>query len=641
MSLFPLEERWYNAEKSNVGSALLNDFQTVTSHGVERYDRIDRYRHMYRDRVQGRARPWTYRERAAEGGPIPENMLRPLVDTLTAKLIRNRPRVTAATIGGGLEARTRARNLSLFWDGVWQQTRVHAKLGRYVREGLVTGEGVFHPCKEISADGKKGKINIEVVSLSELYVDDVEAFYGNPRSMYRQRFIDRGWLMKIFPEQAAQIKVAAQADTSDASVLAAHVDLVEVIEGWYLPSRDGAGDGRYVMAVGEVVLRDAEWLYDDFPFVRFCPSPPMACDGFWGTGIVEQLHHAQAKLSAVANTVNESQHLLGHPMIFINKGSEVNTRHIKNISGVFVEYAGSTPPVVSTPDPVARQMYQDVDNRRAKMVEDSGVSRMSLTSSKPVGFDPSGRAIQEMADVETERFMEMGRALEESMVQLAAWTVRLAQELDEELKSGFKMVARDGREALELAWKDVSLDDDAYVMHVEATAWQGRSIAGRIADVERLANSGAITDPLILAKMLDMPDVDAYLDEAASPTRVVEVMAEVMLTTGRFIPPEPYMQLDAAIVQMQLIYLREVAKRKGADDERLELIRRWLDNAAGMLQQEQQAAAAAQQAAAPAPAPVDAGVAPGGAELGGLPPEVAGGVPGLEGDVAAGELPLV
>ena len=609
---------WFLEPKETAAETLVQNFDAVESCSQDRIDALNSYRNLYRDHGYAGIRPWSYRQ-SMGADPMPENMLRPLVDTLTAKLIRNRPRVTAATTGAGLEARQRARNLSLFWDGVWEQNRVHAQLGKYVRDGEVTGDGVWFVHREMNRARTRGRIRIELVSVSELFVDDVEAFDGQPQTLYRRRFVSRHWLMQQFKDSPAAvkaIKTTARAEVDDTTkVVGPLMDLIVLLESWHLPSILDGDDGRYLMAVGDTSLRDAPWPYPDFPFVRFSPSPPMSCDGYWGTGMVEQLISAQRNLTDTAQTVLKAQRVLGAPWLLEEQNSNIQTSHLQNVVGTVVRYKG-TPPQLHTPHPGSRQMYQDVAIRRQRMVEDSGVSRMSLTSNKPTGFDPSGRAIQELSDVETERFLEQGRALEESMVQLAKWTVWLARELDQELEGGYKLVARDGKEALELKWSDVDLDDDAFIMHNETSAWQSRSVSGKIADVERLANSGAIQDPVVFARMLQIPDVDAYLDQQGSPSRVVEMMAEVMLTTGTFVPPEPYMDIQPALFQMQLIYLSEVAKRKGANDKRLGLLRRWLEKAAAMLEPPAQPV---DPAAAGGAVPADPGLAPGTAAAHGVP----------------------
>lgn len=622
-SMSTLHEQWQNSEKRDVARVLRNNFEAVEAVSNPRYTRLNTFRNFYRDSGYEGSSPWNYR-RYKDSGALPENMIRPIVDTLTAKLIRDRPRVTAFTVGGGMEARKRARGLSMFWDGVWQQTRVHANLGRYVREGLVCGDGVWHVRKELSPNRKKGKICIDLVCSNELYVDEVEAYYGVPRRLYRRRWFDRQVLMEIFPEKSQEIEMTDTATQGGETGYQQGplLDLVEVLEAWRLPSSYEADNGRYVMVVGDVLVKDEPWVYDDFPFVRFCPTPALANDGFWGTGIVEPLLEHQKRLSETAGVVNRSQELLGRPWIMAEQKSEVDVKKLTNQEAIIVNFKAQQP-TIYTPDPVSPQMYNDVNVRRQKMIEDSGVSRMSLTAQRPVGFDPSGKAIKEMSDVQSERFMEMGRALQESMVQLAKWTVNIARELDAEIEGGYKTVTKHGKSAVMLNWKDVNLDDDAFVTHFENTAWHGRSFSGKIADVERLINMQAITEPSVAAKLLDMPDTDSYLAEAGSFSAVVEMMAEVMLTTDRYLPPEPYMPLEQSIAQMQLIYNKEVEQRKGPDDEKLEKLRRWMDQAAASLQPP--APQILDPGAGAGAPPADPAVAAGAPPEGGLPPEGVGG----------------
>jgi hypothetical protein len=72
-------------------------------------------------------------------------------------------------------------------------------------------------------------------------------------------------------------------------------------------------------------------------------------------------------------------------------------------------------------------------------------------------------------------------------------------------------------------------------------------------------------------------------------------MIEEMIDKGNYQTPEPYQNLEMGIKKCQQAYLKY--RSEGAPDERLELLRRWMEDAQGLLTK------AVEGAAAPPPMP--------------------------------------
>jgi hypothetical protein len=94
-----------------------------------------------------------------------------------------------------------------------------------------------------------------------------------------------------------------------------------------------------------------------------------------------------------------------------------------------------------------------------------------------------------------------------------------------------------------------------------------------------------------------------------------------MIEKGRYHPPETFSNLEFAIQRVQSAYLR--AKIDKVPEERLELLRRYMDDAIRVLQTQQMAQVATQQAMMPegAPAPGGGAPAPGAPPMEGAPME--------------------
>ena len=120
------------------------------------------------------------------------NHLKNAVDTLQAKVSRHRILPFAVTSGGDYMQRKRAEKLSRFIEGAFEDTGFWNKLPKVVLDTLVDGTGIM---KIVST---YGRLALEVVPMLDLYVDDAEARYGQPRSIHQQVLMDRSVVMDMY-----------------------------------------------------------------------------------------------------------------------------------------------------------------------------------------------------------------------------------------------------------------------------------------------------------------------------------------------------------------------------------------------------------------------------------------------------------
>jgi len=81
--------------------------------------------------------------------------------------------------------------------------------------------------------------------------------------------------------------------------------------------------------------------------------------------------------------------------------------------------------------------------------------------------------------------------------------------------------------------------------------------------------------------LLDFPDLDKFTALATSPTKLASRLIEKMLEENTFIPPEPYLPIDKMQRLAQLYYCD--AQVRGMEEERLELLRQFIDACAAMV----------------------------------------------------------
>jgi hypothetical protein len=140
-----------------------------------------------------------------------------------------------------------------------------------------------------------------------------------------------------------------------------------------------------------------------------------------------------------------------------------------------------------------------------------------------------------------------------------------------------------------IAWSDVDPKEDIYSIDIEAASITSRTPAGRISAVTDLQEAGLI-DPETGRDLLDLPDTRRMNDLANAPRRDLEALIE-NLQNGKWESPEPMQDLASCIKGVQMQYLHD--RREGAPEEVLDLMRRWMSQAATQMAQ-----------AAPPPAPM-------------------------------------
>jgi hypothetical protein len=83
--------------------------------------------------------------------------------------------------------------------------------------------------------------------------------------------------------------------------------------------------------------------------------------------------------------------------------------------------------------------------------------------------------------------------------------------------------------------------------------------------------------------LLELPDLDTFTNLKTAPLEDILDTLERVLYRGTFLTPEPFQNLQLGIDIFQSAYLQ--ARKDGAPEARLELVRRWITLAKTMLDQ--------------------------------------------------------
>lgn len=579
---------WWKQDKPDIAKSVFAIVRRLDTD--QSYVDSSNYRNM---RLYGNLEPYalrTYNTLRTESTDLGQqrvtwNIIQSMVDTVTSKITKNMPKPSFLTDGGDFTMQRRAMKLTQFIEGQFDACKFYAKSTQAFKESCINGTGAIKIYKE------DGEVRAERIFIGELVVDDAESIYGEPRSMHQKKFIHIDVLKAAFPKFAVQIDMLGTDSSYNwaSNTYDKKSNMVLVVESWHLPSGKKSKDGKHTICIETATLFEEEWNKPYFPFVlhRWCERPL----GFWGQGLAEQLTGLQLEINKILRTIQVSMHLVSVPKIFVEASSQIVSAHLNNKIGGIVKYVGQPPthgPLANIPP----ELFNHLDRLYARAYEIAGISQLAANAQKPSGLD-SGKALREFNDIESERFMEVAKRYEQTFMQAAKIMIDLVKDLAEE-DPDYKIRAKDNQFLRTIKWKDVSMEDDQYIMQVFPTSSLSSTPAGRLQDVQELLAAGFIGKEDGM-KLLNFPDLQQYYNFNNAGVEDIERTIEMIIDEGNYQTPEPYQNLQMGITKMQQAYL--LYRSQGAPDERLELFRRWIEDAAALLTK---AATASAQPNAPA-----------------------------------------
>ena len=593
--------RWWLLDKKEIPQAVASIVNMLSSYDSRRKTQIQTSVRLYGNvslmGVSGLSFTKQSSTQKSTSDRISYNLVQSVIDTLCNKMAKNKPKPLFLPSGGDYKMHKRAKKLTKFCDGIFYENKAYEMGPIILRDGCVAGDGVVHVYND------QGRVKFERVLEQELYVDEIESFYGHPRQIHRCKNIDRQVLIEMFPDSKKVIEAASRAKTDLAGLNMAVSDQITVVESWHLPSGPDADDGLHTICIVDQAVTDP-LLYEPytknrFPFAFWKWSPRLY--GFWGQGLAEQLQNIQLEINKLLWVIQRSMHLAGSFKIFVENGSKIVSEHFNNEFGSIIHYSG-VPPQYVVPPIVPPEIYQHLITLKALGFEQAGISQLSAASQKPQGLN-SGKALREMVDIESDRFIAVEQAYEDFFLDLADLAIDTGRDIYKE--TGKFSVHTPGKKFLEeIDWSDIDLERDEYIMQKFPVSSLPDDPAGRLETIQEYMQAGLIS-PRSGRRLLDFPDLEEAEKLANSEeeylNQVVEKMVEEGITT-RFEIAYDDPQLAREIALEQYAY----GKANGLEEERLQLLRDYLDDISA---QEAKLQAAAQPQA-PAGAVPGAGAPP-------------------------------
>lgn len=566
-----LSRRWWAAPKDERAQAVCAVVKDIAEFDSKRQTQYQTSARLYGNAnlvgVNGISFAKIQSSQNAKTDRLSYNVCQSVVDTITAKIGKNKPRPMFLTSGGDYRLQRKAKKLDKFSEGIFYENNISDLAPLVFRDGCVFGDGFVHVFP------KDGRVKFERVLASEMYMDWVDGFYGSPRQLHRVKNIDRLVLMDSFPSKKSLIASANSATGTDTGVPQNVADQVTVVESWHLPSGINAKDGIHTISIPEGELFSEPWTKQKFPFARFTWSPRLY--GPFGQGLVEQVQNIQLEINKILWVIQRSFHLAGSFKILVENGSKIVKEHLNNDLGCIVSYSG-VPPQYIVPQIVASELYQHLQTLKNAAYEQSGISQLSASAEKPAGLN-SGKALREYNDIESDRFMTIGHAYESFHMQLTSLAIDTAKEIFEDDKK-LEVKVPGAKFLKSINWKDVNLEDDEYILKMYPVSAFAKEPSARFQQVQEMAQAGYYSQRTA-KKLMDFPDLE-QVDELSNAmedylNEILEKIVEGDGSPSTFTPPEPYDDLGLAR-ELALQYYAQ-GKCSGLEEEKLDLLRQFMD----------------------------------------------------------------
>jgi hypothetical protein len=570
-SEFLAERKWWNKKGKELGHSAKTVCDSLKVQATHRHQLNLVHARLYGnvDINSFGARDYT-RSATWYGRGIPNritfNVVATCIEALGSKVGKQRPRPTFLTAGGSWKGQQRARKANLWAQGLFYETHIH-ELAKKVRLSAYTfGTGALRVWVE-----KKGKVCAEPVFIDDVYVDDADGIYGKPRQLFVRMLADREVLSQKYP--SAAIPIAATATDGSDTVMNGVSDVVEVWEGWHLPSSKGAKDGKHVIITGDgVVLLEESWALDCFPFVfrRYRSR----LQGFWGQGIAEILTGIQRELNRLNTSISEQLRRRGRGRTFVQAGA-VDENAFDNSFSPIVKTKG--PPgavvMVDNTNAVAGEEFAERDRLYSRAFQEVGLSELSAAAKKPSGLD-AAVALREYNDIESERFAFDAQADENFFLDFTRLAMKLVQEFapESEVRIPSKQFAK------VVKWGEIAVDPDDFVIQMFPVSSLPTHPSARLQRVNELVAGGYIDIPTA-KRLLDFPDVEAEQTLANAALDNIDWCLSKILDEPKPKMPliEKYQDLSQLVPRATAAYL--AAQHFDIEEERLQMLRDFIDMA--------------------------------------------------------------
>lgn len=244
-----------------------------------------------------------------------------------------------------------------------------------------------------------------------------------------------------------------------------------------------------------------EYNHEKVPFLFMHYVDPLVSNT--STSIADLLYGIQMEIDQLLQKIEDASKLNPALTFFVPEGSTVKANQLDNRIGNVVTYKAtpamtSSPVTVSTPAFIDPQYMQLLAQLKNDAYEAVGISQLSATSQKPTGLD-SGRALQTMEDIESDRFETQLNSVIRSYTDLTKLYIELTPEDWQILPTALM------REEIE--WKEIKEAINRMNIQFSGASSLSKDPQTKLQQLQTLASAGLLPQSRI-AMLMEMPDLE-------------------------------------------------------------------------------------------------------------------------------------
>lgn len=574
----PTKRDWWNLPKDQIAAGITDIVNRIDQTNSGWKKRMMRYARMYgNDENLGLSNSASLNQGNSQTNNLPTyNIIQSGVDTLASKIVRDDPSPYYITNGADYFTKLRAEKQTQFTQGVFYSSGLYALArNKIFRDAAVYGRGVVQ--FEYQDWTKDKKIVADWVFIDELKIDPFDSARGFPRSIHRSKMIQTELLLARFgkdPEKAQWIREASTLASSRFTSLETVIDWVVYNESWHLANGKD-NPGRYVISLGDKLLLDEPYEYDDYSgclaFFQYYQKPV----GMAGRGIPETIQSGQYEINKILLAIQQCQELQARPLIFVDSDSKVSNDSLLNnrIARLIKRKPGSKIDFV-TPQGAPPEFYSHLANWMNWCRQEIGITDTSQSGAVRPGVD-SAVAMREQVDIESTRYVQVAKNWEQFFVDCAHVVMKLGKKAyDKDKTYSVRYYDKKYNVLRDIPWSKIAPEEDGYVIQCDTVSAFPKSAAGRIQTVTDFISNNFIGRERGLELLGLDPDLEGDIKLQTSTLRLVEKRLSQMVEDAKYFHPTPQMNLTLA----QLIAEQTCAMLEAEDcpDERLDLVRQYI-----------------------------------------------------------------
>ena len=516
------------------------------------------------------------------------NLTAAMIDTLVAKLSSLEIIPKAITNKGNAHGRQLANNLNDIISGIENKYKIKHLVNLAKRDAMINRVGYI----KVVPENKKAGVDLKVerVYSNEVIIDPSDGYYNDPYKMIHRKIIPKSVAIKLFPKFKQQIEDSQVIEVRQAQNTMTYTPSIMIAEAWckntYLKN------GRHVIAIENQTFVDEDYDKDYFPIIKLDYNEPVI--GWLGQSVVEELSPLQKEVDRILATMQAIMKLVSIPRIFYDVNSMMNPDHFTNKVGLMIgmDLKNGVAPIIHNGAGMPPELMIQLQFIVSQMYSRVGLTQTDTQGQQPMGIE-SGEALKTLGNIAAERWTLLKKNYEQDHIKVVEVVLKEMSEhsitvntLDK--KIGLKQISS----------KVIPKDFDSFVLQVLPVSSLPTDPAGKIDTVERWVQNGWV-DKDSAAELLNMPDLEAYTTMKQAPRDFIDISIEDMLANEEYIAPEPYDNLDYAVMTALQNYSWE--RLNGKNETKLKLLRRYINDSQALLSQLKQPAVPPEQQNPPQP----------------------------------------